>query len=355
MKTLLINLSNIRKGGGYQIALNLLDNLIFFKKYDCTILLSEELENQCDFHDDFKYIIFNNNSNFLKKFLRKNILSIKYNLVFTLFGPDYILFSNNQIGGFAIPHIVYKDSPYFKLNKIHFKELFLLSIQRNIFKFFFKALVVETNDVKDRLSSMNIKSRKNIFVVSNTFHNIFNSAKAVKSYSGEGVFKFIYPTSFYPHKNLEILREVDSLITNKNIEIYTTLPNSIFIKLFDGCKNIKNFGELDPKNLLHKLSCCNGMLNISLLECFSANYIEAFKLNLVLVCSNLDFASKICKNGAIYTDPNSADDIANKLILVKSDSILRNKLISRGSYLLKSFENSFSRVDKFSKICDKYV
>lgn len=81
-----------------------------------------------------------------------------------------------------------------------------------------------------------------------------------------------------------------------------------------------------------------GFVSASLHEGFGLPGVEAMRFGLPLVVSNLPVFNEIYDDGAIYFDPLSAEDIAQKLELVARDEGFRRQLA----------EKSFERGQKFS-------
>lgn len=81
-----------------------------------------------------------------------------------------------------------------------------------------------------------------------------------------------------------------------------------------------------------------GFVSASLHEGFGLPGVEAMRFGLPLVVSNLPVFNEIYDDGAIYFDPSSAEDIAQKLELVARDEGFRQQLAKK----------SFARGQRFS-------
>ena len=92
----------------------------------------------------------------------------------------------------------------------------------------------------------------------------------------------------------------------------------------------------------------------TLLETFSASYPEAMKMKKPILTSYLDFALDICGDAALYFDPTSAEDIADKILMLSVDENLYQNLVSQGTERLKKFETPESRVKKYMEIFEKH-
>lgn len=354
MKNILINLSNIKVGGGVQVALTLLEELTSYaKKNKIHVILSEELYNK-DFNKADNIVYIKSKKNILLNLFFLNLCENKFksDIVFSLFGPGLWRPKAKHISGFAIPHLIYPDSPFF--DKKSLSLCLRLLFQKRMFKRNVDKFIVESDNSKLRLSTFLGIAQNKIFVVSNTYNQKFdNFSYKYKVQSNE--YKVFCPTSYYPHKNLEILKEIDKKIndSNQNIKVYTTIKKVVFNNIFINCNNIINLGPININTLTMKYSEMDLVLSTSLLECFSANYIEAFKTKTPLLTTNLDFSTSICKKAAIYYECLDANDLFNKMVCIKSDSKLSRKLIDRGLQLLKKYETPKSRIKKYFSIINE--
>ena len=113
----LINMSNIHSGGGLQVAISFVSELL---SIDCDeekykILISTEILS-CFKIKDLEGSAWNfevyNTYGIKTLWSRLNKLQKQYDVVFTLFGPKYTFFkSNKDIVGFAQPWILSFDNP----------------------------------------------------------------------------------------------------------------------------------------------------------------------------------------------------------------------------------------------------
>ena len=97
---------------------------------------------------------------------------------------------------------------------------------------------------------------------------------------------------------------------------------------------------------------CDALFLPTLLECFTASYPEAMKMQKPILTSDLSFAKDICQDSALYFDPLNPKDIAEKIIRLSSDKKLQNQLINNGLERLKYFETAQSRAKKYIEICE---
>jgi glycosyltransferase involved in cell wall biosynthesis len=81
----------------------------------------------------------------------------------------------------------------------------------------------------------------------------------------------------------------------------------------------------------------------TLLEIFSATYLEAMCMGVPIVTSDLHFAKDICENAALYVNPYDAHHMAKKI----------SELLSSPSHLTQLVANGQTRLDTFPDSSEK--
>jgi len=369
---ILINTANLKKGGALQVAHSFITEIKDNKLDLFFIVLSHEVSALIDeklYPDNIKFYHYSLTPGVIKVFTGKDRFldslekKINPDCVFTIFGPSYWIPKSKHIMGYAIPHHIYPESPFFKsislpkrLKLILLKHLHKINLRKS------KAIfVVETNDVKRRLSKFLIIDESKIFIVSNSFNSVFNmpGIQIDKKYlkfqkdKSHNTFRFITITANYPHKNLIILKKVVPLLIKRNIdcEFFLTL-NKDEITGFSPYENrIKNIGPVPIQVCPFLYYNSDALFLPTLLECFTASYLEAMRTSKPILTSDLSFARDICGDAAEYFNPLDADEIADKIEKFISDQKRRNQLIELGNKQLESFHTASSRAEKYLNIC----
>ncbi len=271
-------------------------------------------------------------------------------VVFTVFGPPYWRARAPHISGFAIPSMIYQDFPGIKGSSL--KSRWIKKIEHSVKFHLLKRLdgiITETQIVKDRLIKFSGINSKKLFVVPNSYSPDFFKSVSNENFKPpriEEPYCFAVPSSYYVHKNLEIIPHVAkslSMLTDMKFKFCFTLPS------FDPpwkniCSIAEKLGVLHcietsgamPHDQIHTLyqKCCAVILP-TLLECSTAVYPESFLAERALITSDLDFAHALCGDAAIYVNPNNHFDIAQALFSVISKPSLRDGLIQRGKIQLQ--------------------
>lgn len=353
---LMIDASLQSVGGGVQVAVNFINNILNSHFADeLLIVVSPQVDKQINssLKNNVNYYVFDNARGFLKFWqgiqLSKLEKKFKPDLVFIVFGPSYWKPKAKSIQGFAIPHIVYpqisdllyKDRP---INKILLN--LLLKIKKNQILNNYEYMVVETETFKRLVTEKIGFDKNNIYVIENSFNKKFNKELILSDNIKKSDFmNFFVPSSYYPHKNLEVLIDVAYILKNKyNIYLkfnFLIKSDSVewsrFIdiaKSKDVLSYLNTYGSVNNDEMTRLYGENDFVILPTLAEVSTAVYPESFISKKLVFTSDLDFAKELCGDGAIYFDPLDSSDIALKIYQVINDAELQNKIIEYGSLQL---------------------
>lgn len=363
---IIINATNLRKGGALQVALSLIDELKFMDDNEYIVFLSPAFDglvsmldlpnNMIIYRFDFpsRFILFNQ----VIKNLNKLESELNPDCVFTVFGPSYWVPKSKHVMGFANGIHVYKDLPYLKkLSKLQkLKWLILGWYHRWLLKRNTDLFIVETEDMKLRLSNFIHVQEDKIQVVPNTHHAIFsqpiNNLKIFppKSYINE--FWFITVTAYYPHKNLEIIKQVIPILNSKRYKFIVTLPSEIFSTIFQGYEEyFINVGPISITECPYFYSQADALFLPTLVESFTASYPEAMRMKKPILTSDYSFARTVCQEAALYFNPYDQHDIANKIFSIANDKNLYQLLVENGINRVNHLPTALERAQAYIRYC----
>lgn len=358
---ILIDNSCLYAGGGVQVALSFLNDLLkldilneyhVVQSYAISSLIDEEkFDNRFYFyHLDSKC-----QRSIIKRSKKVKLIedSVFPDVIFTTFGPSYHKSNFPKVVGFAIGHIVYPDSLFF--NKLSLFALIKIKLLNRIKDCFFysnsDALIFETDDARVRYDK-HISSRLPTFTVSNTLNSIFLDENEWKCYNIEkSDFDILYLTANYLHKNLLIIPKVIDEIISRSPNLHFKFHLSMlreelgFDSKYD--QYINYLGHVTVEEVPSLYKKMDALFMPTLLEIFSASYLEAMYMQVPIVASDLSFARDICGKAAIYAEADSAKDYADCILELMSNASLRKELVSLGSDNLKRFGSSIDRTMKY--------
>lgn len=368
---LIINSGSVFKGGSEQVALSFIYECRNYPQHEFHVVIGPNLASQIDqneFPNNFRfYLLKNRPATSIVHFIKSMIWY--RNLEKTLI-PDRVISTGGHgywrptvplIGGFNMAHYIYPESPFF--NRMPFRKRLFWRTMKGIHMFFFNrldAIIVQTEDVKDRLSKI-LSSKVPIFVISNTINAYFLTGQTFQNKIPQrkpGEIRLLTISSYYPHKNLEIIDLVTKALVRKrkvNFRFVVTLPEEKLKQLFgeNGNQMIFNVGFVPIKECPSLYKECDFMFLPTLLECFTVSYLEAMVMKKPILTSDISFAHTICKGAAVYFDPLDPEDIANKIISLSEDCEKQNILISNGESIIKSMITPSERARKFLEICEQ--
>lgn len=363
---ILIDCSNLQVGGGIQVATSFLNDLSQMSLNDnFTVLLSpqmiggiskENFDGKFTFidmpHENYKNLIVRS------RYLTKVEGRVKPDVIFVVFGPSYIISKVPTVVGYAIPHYVYVDSPFFKQSSVKDKliSFFRRKFKVKLFKNNSTVLIFETKDAqKIFCSKYNFDSTKT-HVVANTLNSVFFNPDSwiEEKFDFKSSNVFLCLSANYRHKNLNILPDViDSLIKDFNFidfkfVVSVTKKELGFESKYD--PYIEYLGRVPLEKLPALYNSVTVLFMPTLLEVFSTTYLEAMFMKVPIVASDMSFARDICNDSALYYGPTNAKEAALKLKLLSHNSKQRDKLIKLGEINLNRFGTSSNRTKKYLEI-----
>jgi len=369
---LIINNSSTFKGGSEQVALSFIHECKKHPENEYHVIIGQNLAkqiNRTSFPENFSFYVLkkrpaSNIYTFLKTMLwfRKLEQQINPDCVIATGGHGYWRPKAPLVTGFNIPHYLYPESPYFK--QISLSKRTYWVIRKMIDLYFFRrvdAFFVQTDDINMRVR--NLMGRNNVYTVSNTINSLFykslnDSCKLPERKDGE--IRLLTLSSYYPHKNLEVINDVALKLLNSNITDFRfvlTIPHQIFESKFNDIAKsyIYNIGPVAIEECPSLYNEIDFMFLPTLLECFSASYAEAMVMEKPILTSDLGFAHTVCGNAAVYFDPLNPEDIAQKIISLSLSKNKQSKLIEEGKKRAKELMTPEKRAEKYLSICKQII
>lgn len=368
---IVINASNLKIGGGLQVAESLIRELPAFREHEFLVFVSDKLSSLLkDFceQDGIHIIPYNIHAGIFNAIWNRNhqldryTAEFKADAVFTIFGPSYWRPKVFHFCGFAIPHYVYNstDTPFFshlgkkqiiRLEIMRFLQMFSLQHSADVF-------VTETHDASQRLA--NLMRGQQVVTVPNCCNQIFDSPERQKDIEipdFQGV-TLLTVSAWYPHKNLDRLLGAAEYLKEKYPDfkfrfVLTISDEALGIPLYLK-ENFLLIGKIPIDVLPSLYRQSNMMILPSLLECFSVSYLEAMKSRLPILTSDLAFARDVCGEAAKYFNPESSSSVGEAIYSLASEALEQNILIEKGQYKLKDYPNHHGRLAQYMQYLRQY-
>jgi glycosyltransferase involved in cell wall biosynthesis len=369
---ILINTASTHKGGSVQVAYSFINDLKNFGNNEYHIILGKSLQkmvNVIEFPVNFYFynLDFRPGKNIFTIFKANHLLSkieneIKPNIVFTTSGPSYWKPISPHLLGFNLAHYVYQESPFF--NIISIGQTIRWRIKGFLIRFFFKRdasiYFTQTDDIKERLKKW--LNTKNVYTISNTCnpvffsHNICSKKLPIKE-SNE--FRLLLLSAYYNHKYFEVIPKIIEIAKSEkinNFKFVLTLPDEDYQNIISEeiSHMVFNVGPMNIEECPSLYNECDALFLPTLLECFSASYVEAMAMNKPIITSDLGFARTICDNAALYFNPMDPRDVFNKIQILINNEMIYKELIENGKKRLAEFPNSLQRTEQFLELCLRF-
>lgn len=151
---------------------------------------------------------------------------------------------------------------------------------------------------------------------------------------------FLYTGSVHPRKNLMNLIKAFSMFKKRQKSSFKLLiAGRLAWKYESFVESLKSYkyrddvvmtGYVDDEELAKITASAWAMVYPSLLEGFGVPVVEAMNCKVPVITSAASAMEEIAGDAALYTDPNSVEDIADKMMRIYKDETLRNELIKKG-------------------------
>ena len=200
-----------------------------------------------------------------------------------------------------------------------------------------------------------------VYTVTNTASNYYQDWKAYPARLPEkkaGTFRFVTISSYYGHKNLELIPKVLQELRKRgvvSVEFVLTLKHEDFEFYIGAQEGIYNVGPVKPEECPSLYQECDGMFLPTLAECFSASYAEAMIMEKPIVTTSMSFAKSICQDAALYFEPKNPQDAAERIVQLLEDKQLREALVQHGKVRVEEFDSPATRSQKYLDLCQQLV
>lgn len=358
----LINATNLKNGGGIQVSQSICGQLINYPQHHFVVMLSSYIDvSIIDFGSNVELIRYDIKNNFATlirgrdKYLDTIVCEKKIDAVLTIFGPSRWRPRTPHLCGFARAQLLL-DSPYNK--SLSIKEKIVNRIWGHLFRKCSRHFYTENQYISDLLSGY--LGDVQVFTVTNYYNQIYDQPSLWKrchklpSYSG---ISCLSVSTHYPHKNFEIIIDIvryfNVVYPQFKVRFVLTFNESempVPIELRDSFLFI---GKVDVSECPYLYEQSDIMFMPTLLECFTATYPEAMRMEKPIVTTDLDFAHGICGDAACYYSAVDAKAAAESIYKVATDKAYSAQLVANGRERLKKFDNYKQRTDKLIKILEE--
>ena len=366
---LLINTSVLRFGGAVQVALSFIHECRAYDKNEYHVVLGsgvcavlDPAEFPINFHfyrQDFGVMNLRKLPRVQQK-MSAIEAQVRPDCVVTTSGPPYWRSKAPHLVGFNLPLYIYPESPY--LRKLPFRARARLRtrkwLHRRLFRRDADALIVQTDDVNVRVRRL--LGTDKVYTVSNNHNGWYDLLGDYPSRLPErkqGAFRLLTLTSYYPHKNLDLIPQVIEALPEalrSRVEFVLTLTETEYRSRISSRipPQVRLVGPVAPPECPALYRECDAMFLPTLAECFSASYPEAMKMEKPIVTTDLGFARSICGDAALYFSACDAKAAAGQVERLAGNAKLQERLRRNGRERLAAFDTPAERAQKILEICN---
>lgn len=366
MANFLINCSNIKNGGALQVADSVCRQLHRFPNHTFYVVLSSQLEGTknelafspnvtCltyDIKDDWRSLLFGRNT-FLDNLVAHNHIEA----VLSVFGPSRWRPRVSHLCGFARAQLI-KDVNSIINYKIGQRLTHI--IWRWGFRRSSNTFYTENSYISDKLPQI-VKNAK-VYTVSNYYNQVFDQpgrwTRSVQLSAFSGV-TMLTVSSTASHKNLRIMVPVSEYLERHypdfQFRFVLTCKHAPFDLSERLARHFVFIGKVDVAECPNLYEQADIMFMPSLLECFTATYPEAMRMNVPIVTTDLEFAHGLCGDAACYYSALDAKAAAEAIYSVATSESYRLQLVANGREQLKKFDDYEQRAEKLIKILESMV
>ena len=369
---ILINTSILRFGGAVQVALSFIHECRVHDQHEYHVVLgpgADAVLDQRHFPSNFHFyrksfgVVNLQKLRRIQREMSRLESSIDPDCVVTTAGPAYWRSRAPHLIGFNRPLFIYPESPYVK--NMGAVDRIRLAAQKTVHCRLYKrdadALIVQTNDVNDRVRRL--LGTERVYTVTNNYNGWFENppeSPPLLPARQSSVTRFLTVSSYYPHKNLEIIPEVLKALPSAllgRVEFVLTLAENEY-RARIGTEipaQVRLVGPILPPACPALYAECDAMFLPTLAECFSASYPEAMKMGKPILTTDLGFARSICQDAALYFRPRDARSAAQQIVRLIEEDDLRNALRLAGTTRLAAFDSPAERARKILGICQQML
>ena len=365
---LLINTSKLRFGGAVQVALSFIHECRPFAQHEFHVIVGSGVGAVLDrakFPDNFHFHEKTFGVMGLRKLPRVQRElsaiedSVRPDCVVTTSGAPFWRSRAPHLVGFNRPLFIYPESPY--VRQLPVAKRVRLAAQRGWHTHYFRrdadALIVQTDDVNQRVRRLLRTDR--VYTVTNNHNGWFYEPASHPRRlpeRAEGNFRLLTLTSYYPHKNLELIPEIIRALPDRlrsRVEFVLTLEEAEYRERISAeiPAQVRLTGPVPPPECPSLYAECDAMFLPTLAECFSASYPEAMKMEKPIITTDLGFAHSICQDAALYFTPRDARSAAEQIQRLVDDPAVQQDLRERGRERLAAFDSPEERAQKILDIC----
>ncbi len=358
----LIDLSNLRRGGGLQVGASFLDEVVRLRADDralacwpwlATVDVEASDEVMANLARDPGDLSLRVGTVSPRRQVSGRARPRGYDVSFLLFGPDYgARRARRRVVGFADVTSLFPELAQTDGLAARVRHRGRTAVSRVCFRRA-DVVVVEAAHVADELTRRWGVPPDRIRVVPNAPNGVFAdpAAWAPVDVPDDGLPRLCYPTRAYPHKNLAVLGPAAARLRSAHgleVRFVLTLTDEEWQALDEATRRTSvNVGPLAIAQLPTLYQACDGAVFTSLLESFSVTPLEAMATGTPLVASDRRFVRDVVEDSAWYFEPTRPDDLAEALARMLTSPERRREMSEAGREIAAGWPDAHDRAVQY--------
>lgn len=245
--------------------------------------------------------------------------AVSHEVAYRVFGPTYQpRGARRELVGFAAVTLVYPN----RSDGIRTRGL--AQMKRRLMRRA-DVVIVETTAMRDRVVDVLGFDESNVVVIPNAVSSNISKTEVWTSRRIDDRASLIYPARGYQHKNHDFLGPLGAQMESLGVtpEFLVTLSDAEWRALGQQTRDYcRNLGVLTQPELSSAYASADAAVFPSLLEAYSAAPIEALAKGLPLFASDRDFVRQSCAEVPLYFEPTDAVAAAKVMVQALRDSYL---------------------------------
>jgi len=377
---ILVNAASCRTGGAIQVGASFVASLGEVSDWRGTALLSRAVREAVPASRQvatFEYVAIDPppgralRGRSSRRTIGAVAASGNWDCVFTIYGPAYVSFRRPHLMGFADPWVSHALPISYLRHRWNRRVVARLKARYKLRELRTATeIVTETETARQGLLRKLKWSGDRIHVIPNAGDrslSVFLKDHQLRPvFGGEGPVTVLCIAAAYPHKNTilvaDVAQELKALAPSFRCRFLLTLdPQSTeWRRLAERTRRlavsdqVQNLGPVKVQDLPGVYEQSDLVLQPSLLETFSATYVEAFETQRPLVASRLSFAEEVCGDAAMYFDPTCARECAQAILRLAHDPEVRGALVSRGTKRLLEIGDADAKFERQVRLIERF-
>lgn len=371
-RRIVINATTCVVGGGVQVSTGFIRHALTEardRSWELLVLASPAVAAQCSTEvvaTGFLMKIFDRSPGAIRggvstrRRLLKEVAEFRPDLVFTVFGPSYVKFPVPELMGFAVPFVITPCAGCYANHRLieALAERFRSAVKAR-FLGHAEEFWVETETARAGLAKVAKVSPERVHVVSNGVNALIAQSATGRAPDPAG--EILLLGAGYPHKNHALIGWVAKILETRLVGcpwqfVVTLKPDdALWLRLADEFRKagmsdrLKNLGVIPVSECAVAYESATMVFHPSLLEVFSATYVETMAMKRPLAVSDRPFAREVCGDAAEYFDPLSPESAADAIVRIFENPARRAALIEAGRTRLSRFPDANA---KNGMLCD---